>query len=122
MEGRRLRCVLTITTLGVAAFGLGGCSSKAPVAVTKAQATRNDMVACASVDAVYTLISSHKAVPSKIAQGVISSSESADDAGLKRAGRALAADVTNADSAAVDREMSDLGATCNSLGVGPAKY
>lgn len=122
MGGRGLRCALTAMAFAASTMGLVGCSSGGHLAVTKTQATRNDMVACASVDAVYALISRHQTVPSKIARRVISSSESADNAGLKTEARALQSDVTTADDAGINREMSALGGTCNSLGVGPAKY
>lgn len=77
---------------------------------------------CASVDAVYALISRHKTVPSQIAQRVISSGESADNAGLITGARALQADVEKTDNVGAENEMSALGSTCKSLGVGPANY
>jgi hypothetical protein len=121
--GRHIgRGALTAWAFGVAMVALVGCSSPPHVAVTQTRATRHDMVACASVDAVFALIARHDAVPANIARRVISSSESADSSQLGAEARALQGDVNKSDDAGVDKEMTALGATCNSLGVGPAKY
>jgi hypothetical protein len=126
MGVKRLQDAVTAVALVAATVGLVGCSSSGHVAATKArgqvQATRTDMVACASVDAVYGLVSRHETVPTKIAQRVISSSESAENGRLQIEARTLQADVEKADGVGVENDMSALGATCNSLGVGPAKY
>jgi hypothetical protein len=116
---------MTAMALTAAAVGLVGCSSSGRVAAkvkADVQVTQNDMVACASVDAVYALVSHHDTVPTKIAQRVISSSESAENGRLQIEARTLQADVEKADGVGVENDMSALGATCNSLGVGPAKY
>jgi hypothetical protein len=122
MGGRGGRRTSATLAFGAATVTLLGCSSAGHVAVTQAGTTRNDMVACASVDAVDGLISRHETVPEKIAQRVIISSESADSSRLEAQARALRGDVNKSDDAGVNKEMSVLGATCNSLGVGPEKY
>ncbi len=115
------RAVVTASVLTVSALGLVGCSS--PKKVTPAATrTQNDLVACASVDAVFGLISHHKEVPATIAQRVITSGVSADNADLQAEAKALRSAVAKANQGGVDQDISSLGTTCDSLGVGPAKY
>lgn len=123
MGGRGLRSILTAAAIVASTLGMVGCSSSRGQATeTGTKATRTDMVACAAVDAVYSLLSHHETVPSAIAQRVISSGASADSARLEAEARSLRADVSDADQSGVDEEMNALGTTCNSLGVGPSKY
>lgn len=79
-------------------------------------------MACAAVDADFTLIKDHKTVPAAIAQRVVTSGEAAQNDDLRTEARVLQADVTDANQSGVEQELTDLGSTCNAIGVGPAKY
>ena len=123
MGGHAMRCVLTTMACGVAAAALVGCSSPAkPASAPPPTYARSDLVACAAVDADFTLIKDHKTVPAAIAQRVVTSGEGAHSNDLRTEARTLEADVTDANQSGVEQELSDLGSTCDALGVGPAKY
>ena len=117
-----MRYVLTMS-FGAATVALVGCSSPAkPVSTPPPTYARSDLVACAAVDADFTLIKDHKTVPAAIAQRVVTSGEAAQNDDLRTEARVLQADVTDANQSGVEQELTDLGSTCNAIGVGPAKY
>jgi hypothetical protein len=98
-------------------LGIAACSSG-----TQLTKPTNDLEACASVDAMYALINHHDPVPSVIARRVITSGESADNHHIQAEARAMEADVTTSDDVGVEEQLTAMGSTCNSLGVGPSKY
>ncbi len=98
--------------LGIAACSFGPHLAKPP----------NDLEACASIDAMYALINHHDTVPSVIARRVITSGESADNHHIQIEARAMQADVNASDDVGVEEQLTAMGSTCNSLGVGPSKY
>ena len=118
-----MRCVLTTMAFGAATVALVGCSSPAKSASAPPPTyAQSDLVACAAVDADFTLIKDHKTVPAAIAQRVVTSGESALSYNLRTEARTLQADVTDANQSGVEQELTALGSTCNAMGVGPAKY
>ncbi len=123
MGGRVTRWVVTTMACGVAMVTLVGCSSpKKPVSATSPPYAQSDLVACAAVDADFTLIKAHKEVPAAIAQRVLTAGASAHSDDLRTEARTLQVDVTDANQSGVERELTALGGTCDAMGVGPAKY
>lgn len=98
-------------------LGIAACSS-----ATRLAKPPNDLEACASVDAMYALINHHDTVPSVIARRVITSGESADNQHIQAEARAMQADVIASDNVGAEEQLTAMGSTCNSLGVGPSKY